>query len=77
LKIIVRNGKMNALIEIPGSWRLFVENATGDEAVEWAVRALELVACNSRIESGTYRRKMMMPQWFRTVATSILIVTGH
>jgi hypothetical protein len=36
-----------------------------------------LVACNSRIESGTYRRKMMMPQWFCTVATYILIVTGH
>ena len=42
MKNMVRNGTMNPLIEIRGSWRLFVEDATGDEAVEWAVRALEL-----------------------------------
>ena len=33
---------MTLLSKIPGSWRLFVEDTTGDEAVEWAVRAFEL-----------------------------------
>jgi hypothetical protein len=32
---------MDPVLTIPGSWRLFVEDLTGDEVVQWALRALE------------------------------------